>query len=100
MFLEEPKNTTVIESSNATFKCSISNTSFTLAWVFNGSDAGHTVYQERGVSTVYINNTVSMLHVMGHKMYNNTLVHCVAVSFYPRLVSFSSKCASLTVMGK
>jgi hypothetical protein len=97
VFLEEPQNTTVQESETAIFRCSVVNLS--TVWLVNGSDAGYTVFQMRGVIIVPEPNdhTRSQLKVAGHVYNNNTQVRCVAVQEYPELIWINSKTALLIV---
>ena len=98
IFLEHPENETITRGSTATFSCEIVNSSFSLLWLFNGTDS---VFQDHdGVSAMLINGTVSKLMVIGYAKNNNTPVICVAARFYPDLVWFESRTASLIVLGE
>ena len=66
----------------------------------NGSDAGYTQFQQKGVSIETISYTESTLHIMGSKENNNTLVHCAVLMEYPQLMWVNSRIASLLVMGR
>ena len=102
VFVEEPQNATVVESSSATFRCSVSNSSFSIFWHVNNSDAKYTIFQERGVTIVPINDTSSQLIIVGYKKNNNTLVNCAALKYQNyRLVDWiPSESALLVVIGK
>ena len=95
---------TVEESGNATFSCSLSNSSFDILWLFNGYDAGFTPYKERGVTILSINSTSSQLNIVGHDINNNSQVQCVAL--YIDKCSFElldyeeSEVVFLVVLGK
>ena len=80
MFLEQPESTTVYESDTATFRCSVVNSSFSIFWLVNNSDAAFTVNIERGFSIVEDpdTHTMSRLEVAGHMFNNNTEIHCAA----------------------
>ena len=102
IFLEEPQAITVWESANATFTCILSNSSFSIHWEVNGSDAGFREFRERGVTVSPTNSTSSELHIIGQKGNNNTHVQCIAVLFhnYRIIKSVSSNVALLRVIGK
>ena len=99
IFLEHPENETITQGSTATFSCEIVNSSFSLLWLFNGTDS---VFQDHdGVSAMRINDTASKLMVTGYAKNSNALVVCVAARFYPfDFVWFQSRTASLVVLGK
>ena len=99
LFLEQPQNVTVEESETAIFRCSVINSTFSLIWLVNGSDAGYTVFRERGVVIVpdYDDYTRSQLHVAGHLYNNNTKVHCAALTDEPPLTWTNSEIVLLIV---
>ena len=99
VFVEEPQNATVVESSSATFR---SNSLFSIFWLVNNSNAKYTIFQERGVTIVAINDTSSQLIVVGYKNNNNTLMNCAAMKYqnYQLVAWIPSESALLVVMGK
>ena len=101
VYFEQPQNTTIEESANATFRCSLSNTSFSIFWTVNNSDADFDIFHRRGVAIMPINATVSQLQIVGDKNNNNTFVQCVALLYHNhQIVSIPSKIALLLVLGK
>ena len=72
---------TVKESETAIFKCLLSNDSFIILWLINGSDAEFEEFRRKGVSVVSINTTWSELHIPAHRQHNNTQVHCAALLY-------------------
>lgn len=79
IFLEEPQNVTVKESGNATFQCSLSNSSFQLLWLVDGYYAAYRMYYERGIVIQPFNSTTSQLRIAGHRINNNVRVQCAAL---------------------
>lgn len=102
IFLEQPKTTAVEESDNATFRCALSNSSFRIHWEVNGSNAGFTVFRERGVTMNHNNSSSSELQIIGRKRNNNTRVQCIALLLQNnRVITYvSSNVALLMVVGK
>ena len=95
IFKEQPNSTEVTEPDVATFGCSIENQMFSIFWFVNGSDAGYARFQQRGVNIETISYTESILHIVGYKENNNTLVHCAILMEYPQLMWVNSRIASL-----
>ena len=81
MFLEQPQSATVNETETATFRCALVNSSFSVFWWVNGSDAGYSRFRDRGIAIIIENedNTRSRLEVAGHTYNNNTRVECLAL---------------------
>lgn len=105
MFLEQPQNTTVNEAENATFRCAVVNSTFSILWRVNNSDAGYTRFRDKGIFIITDPNnyTRSQLKVAGCPCNNNTLVHCGALRNYidPVLPNWIiSDMAWLTVQGQ
>lgn len=84
VFLEQPQNATVNEADNATFRCAVVNSTFSILWRVNNSDAGYTRFREKGVVIIPDTNdyTRSELKVAGRPYNNNTLVQCGALRNY------------------
>lgn len=80
--MEEPQNTTVTENVTASFRCSITNSSFRIFWRVNHSDAALTQYYEIGIRIIPINATTSGLNIPGKKSNNNTIVQCIAFLYH------------------
>ena len=102
MFLEQPQNATVAEPNEATFHCSVFNSSFTILWLVNGSDTDFDIFQDRGLTVNQVNETASELIIVGYKKNSNTLVQCVALQYENyRLANYIySDEALLVVQGK
>lgn len=103
IFLKKPQNATIMESSSATFRCSVFNSSFTILWRVNGSDSDFAIFQDRGLTVHSINETASELIIVGYKKNSNTRVQCVALQFeenYHLIAAFHSEIALLVVLGK
>ena len=100
IFLEEPQNATIEVSGNATFLCSVSNSSFELLWLVDGYDADFGIYHERGFTVMVINATAIKLHVEGDKRNNHSVIQCVAILYqdYEILDHAESKMAVLIVL--
>ena len=100
IFLEEPQNATIEVSGNATFLCSVSNSSFELLWLVDGYDADFGIYHERGFTVIVINATAIKLHVEGDKRNNHSVIQCVAILYqdYEILDHAESKMAVLIVL--
>ena len=81
VFTDQPGDVTVTESENATFSCSVVNSSFRIHWLVNDSDAEYTKFQQRGITVIDINDTTSHLVIEGDKTNNNTVVHCAALEY-------------------
>ena len=104
VFLEQPERVTVYESDNATFRCSVVNSSFSIFWLVNGFSATFTVFRERGFSVKEDpdTHTISRLEVVGHAYNNNTNISCAADQIHsdPELSWIVSEVALLIVQGK
>ena len=104
VFQEQPERTTVYESYTATFRCSVVNSSFSIFWLVNNSDAAFTVNRERGFSIVEDSktHTISRLEVAGLVFNNNTEIHCAAFQEHddPLLTWIESDKALLVVEGQ
>lgn len=102
MFLEQPQNTAVLETSNAAFYCSVFNSSFVIHWLVNDSDADSAKFQDRGITLHVINDTASQLVIVGYKRNNNTLVQCLALQYKNHYIItfFPSVVALMVVLGK
>lgn len=102
IFLEKPQNVTVRESCNATFRCSVLNSSFTILWHVNGSDSDFAIFQDRGLTVYPINDTASELTIVGYRKNSNTKIQCVALHFeenYHLKAAFHSEVALLIILG-
>lgn len=101
MFTEEPHNAEVIGPGVATFQCKLADPALSVFWFVNGSNAGYTKFQQRGVSIeTIVPYSESMLHIEGHMENNNTLVFCGVLLEVPQLMWISSRIASMLVMGR
>jgi hypothetical protein len=81
VFLDQPGNVTVFESGSATFICSVVNSSFSIFWLVNDTDARYTIFQEGGITIIPINDTTSHLVIAAYNKHNNTIVHCAALKY-------------------
>ncbi|CAI8021823.1 hypothetical protein GBAR_LOCUS12874 [Geodia barretti] len=104
VFLEQPERVTVYESDNATFRCSVVNSSFSIFWLVNGFSATFTVFRERGFSVKEDpdTHTISRLEVVGHASNNNTNISCAADQIHsdPELSWIVSEVALLIVQDR
>lgn len=104
VFLEQPQNVSIVELHDATFRCSVCNSSFTIFWLVNDYEADFTVFQERGVVILPINSTASQLHIAGTSINNHSRIQCVALfinNHTHRIVDIAeSDVALLVVLGK
>lgn len=93
-----------MESSNATFRCSVANSTFTILWLVNGSGSDFAIYQDRGLTVHSVNDTASELVIVGYSKNNNTRVQCVALKFEENFhfitASFHSEIALLILLGR
>ncbi|CAI8021817.1 hypothetical protein GBAR_LOCUS12872 [Geodia barretti] len=100
-FVEQPERTTVNQFETATFRCSVVNSSFSIFWLVNNSDAAFTKFREKGFSIKEDPNTHtrSQLKVAGIMNNNNTQVHCAALQEHrdPQLTWIESQTALLVV---
>ena len=100
VFLQQPQNTTVTNSIEVTFQCSLFNhSSFIILWLLNGSDAGLDKFKDRGI-TANFTDTSSHLTIVGYQRNNNTRVQCRALQSNNYSISFLSEVALLLVLGK
>ena len=81
LFLEHPHDTDVKVSEIANFKCQVSNSSYEMIWIVNGTDAEFGIFRERGVSFFTVNGTMSYLRIIGYISNNNTVVQCAALLY-------------------
>ena len=101
MFTEQPHSTEVIEPGVATFQCKLTDTTLSVFWFVNGSHAGYTKFQQRGVSIeTIVPYSESVLHIEGSMENNNTLVFCGILLEVPQLMWINSRIASMLVMGR
>ena len=102
VFLDQPRDVTITESENATFKCAVVNSSFSIFWLVNDTDAEYEIFRRRGITVMPVTDTISHLIVEGYKKYNNTLVHCAAIHYhnYTVIAWISSQKALLKILGK
>ncbi|CAI8013401.1 hypothetical protein GBAR_LOCUS8502 [Geodia barretti] len=104
VFVDQPERTTVNQFETATFRCSVVNSSFSIFWLVNNSDAAFTVFRERGFSIKEDPNThtKSQLKVAGIMNNNNTQVYCAALQEHrdPQLTWIESQTALLVVQGQ
>ena len=99
LFLEQPVNKIIMESETATFRCQLSNSSYTIHWIVNNSAANFRTFQENGVSVLSINVTTVYLQIIGYRSNNNTVVQCAGRLFENhRIIDYVSSGRALLVI--